>query len=75
MIPRGEVGLVFAGVGSASGVLPESLDAAIIVMVILTTFVAPPLLRVAFQQSETSPSSSTEPKKEPAAIAESESTQ
>ncbi|HBQ97990.1 MULTISPECIES: cation:proton antiporter [unclassified Roseofilum] len=75
MIPRGEVGLVFAGVGSASGVLPESLDAAIIVMVILTTFVAPPLLRVAFQQSETSEASSEEASKEPAAIAESETTQ
>jgi Kef-type K+ transport system membrane component KefB len=49
MIPRGEVGLVFAGVGSASGVLSESLDAAIIVMVILTTFLAPPLLRVVFK--------------------------
>jgi Kef-type K+ transport system membrane component KefB len=50
MVPRGEVGLVFAGVGSASGVLSESLDAAIIVMVIATTFLAPPLLRVAFRQ-------------------------
>ena len=49
MIPRGEVGLVFAGVGAASGVLSESLDAAIIVMVILTTFLAPPMLRVVFQ--------------------------
>ncbi|MEL7501553.1 MAG: cation:proton antiporter [Cyanobacteria bacterium J06554_6] len=52
MIPRGEVGLVFAGVGAASGVLSESLDAAIIVMVILTTFVAPPLLRVVFQAED-----------------------
>jgi Kef-type K+ transport system membrane component KefB len=50
MIPRGEVGLVFAGVGSATGVLSEALDAAIIVMVIFTTFVAPPLLRVAFNR-------------------------
>lgn len=49
MIPRGEVGLVFAGVGSASGVLSKPLEAAIIVMVILTTFVAPPLLRLVFQ--------------------------
>ena len=48
MVPRGEVGLVFAGVGAASGVLSESLDAAIIVMVILTTFMAPPLLRLVF---------------------------
>ncbi len=54
MIPRGEVGLVFAGIGSASGVLSQSLEAAIIVMVILTTFIAPPLLRFAFKEpSET----------------------
>ncbi|PSN14542.1 sodium:proton antiporter [filamentous cyanobacterium CCT1] len=52
MIPRGEVGLVFAGVGAASGVLTESLDAAIIVMVIFTTFLAPPLLRVVFKEDK-----------------------
>jgi Kef-type K+ transport system membrane component KefB len=51
MIPRGEVGLVFAGVGSATGVLSKPLEAAIIVMVILTTFVAPPLLRLVFQDA------------------------
>jgi Kef-type K+ transport system membrane component KefB len=50
MIPRGEVGLVFAAVGSASGVLSRSLNAAIIVMVIFTTFLAPPFLRLAFAQ-------------------------
>ena len=49
MIPRGEVGLVFAGVGAASGVLSEATEAAIIMMVILTTFIAPPLLRLVFQ--------------------------
>lgn len=49
MIPRGEVGLVFAGIGAASGVLDKPLQAAIIIMVILTTFIAPPLLRFAFQ--------------------------
>ncbi|MEO1465409.1 MAG: cation:proton antiporter, partial [Cyanobacteria bacterium J06633_1] len=52
MIPRGEVGLVFAGVGSASGALSEATEAAIIVMVIATTFVAPPLLRLVFQEDE-----------------------
>ncbi|MGB8700909.1 MAG: cation:proton antiporter, partial [Thermosynechococcaceae cyanobacterium] len=51
MIPRGEVGLVFAGVGTASGVLSPALSAAIIVMVIFTTFFAPPLLRWVFQDS------------------------
>lgn len=50
MIPRGEVGLVFAGVGAASGVLSKPLGAAIIMMVIITTFLAPPLLRVVFPQ-------------------------
>lgn len=52
MIPRGEVGLVFAGVGSASGALSKPLEAAIIMMVILTTFLAPPLLRFVFPDSE-----------------------
>ncbi len=52
MIPRGEVGLVFAGVGAASGVLSASLGAAIIMMVILTTFLAPPLLRFVFPESD-----------------------
>mgnify|MGYP005845539843 CR=1 FL=1 len=48
MIPRGEVGLVFAGVGSASGALSEATEAAIVMMVIFTTFIAPPFLRLAF---------------------------
>ena len=52
MIPRGEVGLVFAGVGSASGALSKPLEAAIIMMVILTTFLAPPLLRLVFLQGK-----------------------
>lgn len=51
MIPRGEVGLVFAGVGSASGALSPSTEAAIIVMVILTTFLAPPFLKVVFPEA------------------------
>lgn len=54
MIPRGEVGLVFAGIGSASGILDKPLEVSIIIMVILTTFLAPPFLRVAFGQSEAS---------------------
>jgi Kef-type K+ transport system membrane component KefB len=50
MIPRGEVGLVFAAIGTASGVLDKSLQVAIIVMVILTTFLAPPFLRLVFKE-------------------------
>jgi Kef-type K+ transport system membrane component KefB len=51
MIPRGEVGLVFASVGAASGVLSPAMDTAIIMMVILTTFIAPPWLRLVFQSA------------------------
>ncbi|NJK99993.1 MAG: cation:proton antiporter [Spirulinaceae cyanobacterium SM2_1_0] len=54
MIPRGEVGLVFAGVGSASGALSEATEAAIVMMVIFTTFLAPPFLRLAFGNDDAS---------------------
>lgn len=60
MIPRGEVGLVFAGVGSASGALSPSTEAAIIMMVIITTFVAPPLLKAVFTDSSVTVSTETE---------------
>ncbi|MEB3312432.1 MAG: cation:proton antiporter [Snowella sp.] len=52
MIPRGEVGLVFAAVGAASGALDQATDVAIIMMVILTTFIAPPWLRIVFKEKE-----------------------
>ncbi|GAB4345266.1 MAG: cation:proton antiporter [Leptolyngbyaceae cyanobacterium] len=68
MIPRGEVGLVFAGIGSSSGVIDKPLEAAIIMMVILTTFLAPPFLRVAFGQSEEPPTTG-EPSLESATVA------
>ncbi len=45
MVPRGEVGLVFAGVGRAMGVLDEGLFAAVVLTVLVTTVLAPPLLR------------------------------
>ncbi len=52
MIPRGEVGLVFAAVGSASGALDQTMDVAIIMMVILTTFIGPLWLRIVFKEPE-----------------------
>jgi Kef-type K+ transport system membrane component KefB len=45
MVPRGEVGLIFAGLGRDSGVLDQGLFAALTVVVLVTTFVAPPLLK------------------------------
>ncbi len=53
MIPRGEVGLIFAGVGSSIGILSPANNTAIIMMVILTTFLAPPLLRLVFEEKQT----------------------
>ena len=46
MMPRGEVGLIFLGLGTAAGLLSPGLEAAILLMVIGTTFLAPVLLRV-----------------------------
>ncbi|GAB5444062.1 MAG: cation:proton antiporter [Fuerstiella sp.] len=45
MVPRGAVGLVFAQYGLSRGVLDERLFSSITLMVILTTMVAPPVLR------------------------------
>ena len=45
MISRGEVGLIFAGVGKGLGVIDDSLFGAIVIMVILTTLITPPLLK------------------------------
>ena len=46
MIPRGEVGLIFAQMGLSSGVFDAKLFSAVTLMVMVTTFLAPPLLRV-----------------------------
>jgi Kef-type K+ transport system membrane component KefB len=48
MIPRGEVGLIFAQMGLADKVIDHALFSAIALMVVVTTFLAPPLLRVLF---------------------------
>jgi Kef-type K+ transport system membrane component KefB len=55
MIPRGEVGLIFAQMGLISGVFDTRLFSAITVMVMLTTFIAPPLLKMAFSYGEVEP--------------------
>jgi Kef-type K+ transport system membrane component KefB len=52
MVPRGEVGLIFAGVGLAAGVIAEDLYSALIVVVMLTTFAAPPWLKVLYRDSK-----------------------
>jgi len=44
MVPRGEVGLIFAQMGLATGALDEGLFSAVVLMVMVTTFIAPPWL-------------------------------
>jgi len=48
MVPRGEVGLIFAQMGLASGIFDSGLFSATTLMVMITTFLAPPLLRLLF---------------------------
>jgi Kef-type K+ transport system membrane component KefB len=44
MVPRGEVGLIFAMVGKHLGVMNEPMFSVIVLMVILTTLITPPVL-------------------------------
>jgi Kef-type K+ transport system membrane component KefB len=48
MMPRGEVGLIFAQMGLATGALTPGLFSALTLMVMVTTFLAPPLLKWLF---------------------------
>jgi Kef-type K+ transport system membrane component KefB len=49
MVPRGEVGLIFAGTGLAAGVIAQDLYSALVVVVMLTTFAAPPWLKALYR--------------------------
>jgi len=53
MLPRGEVGLIFLGLGTQAGLLTPPLEAAILLMVIGTTFLAPILLRLVLSKQAT----------------------
>jgi Kef-type K+ transport system membrane component KefB len=54
MISRGEVGLIIAGVGITTGLLDSTEFATMVLMVLATTLVTPPLLRLSFRKKETS---------------------
>jgi Kef-type K+ transport system membrane component KefB len=44
MVPRGEVGLIFAFVGKSLGVIGDEAFSVIVMMVMLTTLITPPML-------------------------------
>jgi Kef-type K+ transport system membrane component KefB len=45
MVPRGEVGLIFAQMGLATGAIPATEFGALMLMVVVTTFLTPVALR------------------------------
>jgi Kef-type K+ transport system membrane component KefB len=49
MIPRGEVMLIAATVGLVEGIIPNETFSTVIVLVIVSTLLTPPLLRVLFR--------------------------
>lgn len=50
-IPRGEVGIIVAGIGLSSGVIDNELFAVVIGMSLITTLIAPPLLKYVIGRS------------------------
>ncbi|MHA1333883.1 MAG: cation:proton antiporter [Candidatus Odinarchaeia archaeon] len=44
-IPRGEVGLIFAKIGLSLGILDAVWFSSVVIMVLITTFMAPPILK------------------------------
>jgi monovalent cation:proton antiporter-2 (CPA2) family protein len=51
MVSRGEVALIIASIGLQAGLLPNEYFTSVIITVILTTLVAPPLLKVCFSNN------------------------
>jgi Kef-type K+ transport system membrane component KefB len=45
MMSRGEVGLIFAAIGKSLGVLDDALFSAVVLMVVVTTLLSPPLFK------------------------------
>ena len=50
MLPRGEVGLIFATIGLSTGVLDDDLYASLLLVVLATTLVTPPLLKARYRR-------------------------
>lgn len=52
MLPRGEVGLIFASIGKSLGVISDALFSALVLMVIVTTLMTPPMLKALLLRQE-----------------------
>lgn len=51
MIPRGEVGLIFAGMGLTNNIINSSIYSASVAVIIMTTFVTPFLLKLVMKDN------------------------
>jgi len=54
MISRGEVGLIVANVGLSMALISQDLFTEIVLVVLATTLLAPPLLKMAYRRKEAS---------------------
>ncbi len=52
MVPRGEVGLIFAAIGRGLGVVSDSVFSVIVIVVIFTTLLTPPILTFLLRRGE-----------------------
>jgi Kef-type K+ transport system membrane component KefB len=52
MISRGEVALIIASTGLTSGLLDPEYFTSVVIMVIITTLVTPPLLKLTFARKK-----------------------
>ncbi len=50
MVPRGEVGLIFANMGKSLGVMNDTVFSAMVVVIMATTLITPPMLAVVFKK-------------------------
>lgn len=55
MLPRGEVGLIFASIGKSIGAVNDALYSALVIVIILTTVVTPPALKFALSRKPPRP--------------------
>lgn len=52
MVPRGEVGLIFAATGKAIGVVSDEVFSMIVVVIMLTTLLPPPILNYLLKRQD-----------------------
>ncbi len=53
MVPRGEVGLIFAAMGKTLGVFPDDIFSMMVIVIMFTTILPPPILNTLLKRQET----------------------